>query len=38
MPRAKGMTVQEIEQLIEQKMPEIIGDDVSLIIFEEVIK
>jgi len=26
MPRAKAMTVEEIEQLVEQKMLEIIGD------------
>lgn len=26
MPKAKGMTVDEIEQLVEQKMLEIIGD------------
>lgn len=26
MPRAKGMTVDEIEQIVEQKMLEIIGD------------
>jgi hypothetical protein len=26
MPKAKGMTVDEIEQIVEQKMLEIIGD------------